>query len=145
MRITVLTITLLAIAALQAGAEKRIIEIKARKFFYSPNIIRVRRGDEITIRLISEDVQHGFFLDGYEVRTSAHPGLDGSVSFIADKAGRYNFRCSVTCGEFHPFMVGYLVVGPNIRFYLFIVIIGLIGLASLAVILLTRKKGVTHG
>lgn len=145
MRKAVLTITLLAIAALQVGAAQRIIEIKARKFFYKPHIIRVRRGDEITIRLISEDVQHGFFLDGYGVRTSAYPGQDGSVSFIADKTGRYNFRCSVTCGEFHPFMVGYLVVGPNIRFYLFIVIIGLIGLASLAIVLKSRKKGVPHG
>ncbi|MFQ5953349.1 MAG: cupredoxin domain-containing protein [Candidatus Omnitrophota bacterium] len=107
-------------------AEERLFEIKAKKFNYTPNIIKVNKGDTVKIRLISEDVHHGFFLDGYKVETSAHPGQEGSVKFVVDKTGRFNFRCSVTCGEFHPYMVGYLVVGPNSRFLLYTgLIIGL--------------------
>ena len=121
-------------------AKERFVEVRAKKFFYTPNIIKVDRGDEITIRLISEDVTHGFYLDGHGIEMQAHTGEDGSISFVAEKAGRFNFRCSVTCGEFHPFMVGYLVVRPNIRFYLFSIIVVAIGLLSLATILLTKKK-----
>ena len=122
-----------------AWAAEKFFEIHAKKFSYTPNIIKVNRGDIVKIRLISEDVHHGFFLDGYGVRTSAHPGQEGSAKFVADKPGRYTFRCSVTCGEFHPYMVGYLVVGPNSRFWLFAAIVGILGLASI-VKLISRKE-----
>jgi len=122
-----------------ASAEERFFEIKAKKFSYTPNIITVNRGDTVKIRLLSEDVHHGFFLDGYGIKTSAHPGMEGSLKFIADKPGRYTFRCSVTCGEFHPYMVGYLVVGPNSRFWLYGGIVLGIGIISLLTIF-SRKK-----
>ena len=120
-------------------AAERFFEIKAKKFSYTPNIIKVNKGDRVKIRLVSEDVHHGFFLDGYGVRTSAHPGQEGSLTFVADKTGRYSFRCSVTCGEFHPYMVGYMIVGPNSRFYLFGAIVLFIGLGNV-LLALTRKK-----
>lgn len=140
MRKAGICITLGIILCSTAWAEERLIEIKAKKFSYTPNIVKVDRGDEVTIRLISEDVTHGFYLDGHGIEMHAHPGEDGSVTFVAKKTGRFNFRCSITCGEFHPFMVGYLVVRPNIRFYVFVIIIAVIGLSSLTAILLTRKR-----
>ena len=135
-----IVILLITLAAVSWGKE-RVIEISAKKFSYTPHIVKVDRGDEVTIRLISEDVTHGLYLDGYGNETRAHPGQDGSITFIADKTGRYNFRCSVTCGEFHPFMVGYLVVRPNSRFHLFTILVGALGLVSLAVTLIARKRG----
>lgn len=128
------------LAVSPAEAAERFFEVKARKFSYTPNIIKVNRGDTVRIRLISEDVHHGFFVDGYGVKTSAHPGMDGSLQFIADKPGRYSFRCSVTCGEFHPYMIGYMTVRPNSRFWLYAVILLLIGFGSMAGITLVKKK-----
>ncbi len=118
-------------------AEKKIIEVRAKKFEYKPNIIKVNKGDTVTVRLISEDVHHGFYLDGYEISTFAHPGQDGSLTFIANKTGRFSFRCSNTCGEFHPYMIGYLIVEPNYRYYFFIGLTILFGVGNL---LLTIKK-----
>ncbi len=100
-----------------ARGEERAVTIVARRFHYTPNIVRVRRGDVVTIRLVSEDVHHGLYLDGYEVQTSALPGQDGVVRFVADRTGRFAFRCSVTCGAFHPYMIGYLKVEPDYRFW----------------------------
>ena len=94
-------------------AAERFFEVKAKKFSYTPNIIKVNKGDKVNIRLISEDVHHGFFVDGYGVKTSALPGQEGALSFTADKSGRFSFRCSVTCGSLHPYMIGYFYVGPN--------------------------------
>jgi len=113
-------------------------EVKAKKFSYTPNVIEVNKGDLVRVRLISEDVHHGFYVDGYGISTSAHPGQDGSLKFIADKPGRFCFRCSVTCGEFHPYMVGYLVVKPNSRFNIYAAAVILIGLGSLVIVF--RKK-----
>ena len=121
-----------------AAAEEVFIEVKARKFAYTPSIIKVRKGDSVKLRLLSEDVQHGLFIDGYKVNTSAHPGQDGSLSFTADKPGRFAFRCSVTCGEFHPYMIGYLVVTPNARFSLFIAALAAVGVVHTVVVF--RKK-----
>ncbi|MGH9600932.1 MAG: cupredoxin domain-containing protein [Terriglobales bacterium] len=94
---------------------EHVITLTAKRFQYSPNIIEVNRGDKVTIRLLSTDVHHGFYLDGYEQETSARPGMDGSVTFVADNVGRYAFRCSMTCGSFHPYMIGHLRVKPDLR------------------------------
>jgi cytochrome c oxidase subunit 2 len=125
-------------------AAEKFFEVKAKKFSYTPNIIMVNKGDVVRIRLISEDVHHGFFLDGYGVKTSAYPGQEGSLKFTADKNGRFAFRCSVTCGEFHPYMIGYLVVGPNTRFLGFVFVILGIGLISILYMIL-RKNKVNNG
>lgn len=122
-----------------AFAEERLLEIRAKKFSYTPNIIKVNKGDVVKIRLISEDVHHGFYLDGYGVRTSAHPGQDGNLKFVADRTGRFSFRCSVTCGEFHPYMVGYLVVGPNSRFLVFVFLTIALGIVSFAFVAFRRR------
>ena len=123
--------------ATSSFADERFFEIKAKKFSYDPHIIKVNKGDKVRIRLISEDVTHGIFVDGYGIETQAYPGQEGSLSFVADRPGRFSFRCSVTCGEFHPYMVGYLVVGPNTRFLGFVFVVLAIGLVS---ILWTLKK-----
>ena len=120
-------------------AEEKSFELKAKKFSYTPNIIEVNKGDVVKIRLISEDVHHGFYLDGYGVETSAHPGQDGNVKFVADKTGRFSFRCSVTCGEFHPYMIGYLVVGPNSRFLIYMLLTIALGVVSFAFIAFRRR------
>lgn len=95
--------------------QERSITVTATRFSYSPHVIEVNRGDRVTIRLLSGDVHHGFYVDGYEFETSARPGSDGSVTFVANRSGRFSFRCSLTCGPFHPYMVGYLRVRPDFR------------------------------
>lgn len=94
---------------------EQIIEVKAHQFAYEPGIIEVNKGDHITIILESEDVVHGLYLDGYEIETNTLLGENSSISFIADRTGKFPFRCSVTCGNFHPYMVGWLIVNPNIN------------------------------
>jgi hypothetical protein len=32
---------------------------------------------------------------------------------VAEKTGVFRFRCSVACGNLHPFMIGKLQIGPN--------------------------------
>lgn len=95
----------------------RTIEIIGRRYFYTPNRVAVNRGDRITLRLKSADVHHGLYLDGYELEMHAKPGEIGEFRFTADKTGRFNFRCSVTCGSFHPYMIGHLVVRPDYRLF----------------------------
>jgi cytochrome c oxidase subunit 2 len=95
--------------------QERVITMTAKRFAYDPSILEVNRGDRVTVLLRSTDVHHGFYLDGYEQEMTARPGQDGTVSFVANRTGRFVFRCSMTCGPFHPYMVGYLRVKPDLR------------------------------
>ena len=58
--------------------------------------------------------------DDLEMEALTPAGLIGKATFVADKPGRFTFRCSETCGEFHPYMVGFMEVTPNSRFHLFV-------------------------
>jgi len=96
-----------------AVATTRHIPITAGDFGFTPGIIRVNPGDRVTLELASADVVHGLYLDEYDVSLTAEPGQPSTVTFIAEKTGTFRFRCSVTCGALHPFMMGKLQVGTN--------------------------------
>jgi cytochrome c oxidase subunit 2 len=124
--------------------EPRIINVIAKRFEYQPNRISVQKGELITLRMESLDVTHGLYLDGYGIDMKARPGLIGKATFVADKPGRFSFRCSETCGEFHPYMIGLFEVLPNNRFGLFIWIIGISFVTILSLVLFKgrNEKGV---
>jgi heme/copper-type cytochrome/quinol oxidase subunit 2 len=94
-----------------------MITVQADDFTYSPATIRVRPGDVVTLRFEPQDVVHGLAIDGYDVSLTADPGQPAEATFVADRSGKFRFRCSVACGSLHPFMTGELRVGPNLLFW----------------------------
>ena len=97
-----------------SAATAHQVTLDARMFAFEPARLRVNQGDQVTITLVSTDVVHGFYLDGYGIDVRAEPGKPAQASFVADKQGKFRFRCSVSCGALHPFMIGELIVGPNV-------------------------------
>ena len=91
-------------------------DLTARQFAFEPATIRVNRGDTVTIHLVSQDAEHGLYLDGYGVNMQAEPGRSSEITFVVDREGSFEFRCSVTCGPLHPFMIGKLSVEPDLSF-----------------------------
>ena len=87
--------------------------IDAQRFEYSPSTLIVNPGDRVTIELTATDVVHGLSIDGYNLATTADPGQTARLTFVANRQGSFRFRCSVTCGNLHPFMIGKLEVGQN--------------------------------
>ena len=92
----------------------RQITLLASQWRYSPGIVTVNEGDPVTVILKTDDVVHGFYLDGYGVSAGVRPGEPTEIHFVATKAGRWMFRCTTTCGSFHPYMIGWLRVQPNL-------------------------------
>ena len=123
-----------------AAPTQRILRIEASQFAYAPAVVAVNPGDIVTIELVSTDVVHGLYMDGYGVSATADPGQTARLTFIADKPGSFRFRCIVTCGALHPFMIGKLLVGPNSWLMR---AIGLVILAMSGVLILhpSRAKG----
>jgi heme/copper-type cytochrome/quinol oxidase subunit 2 len=108
--------TFLPIAFASGQGETREFILEASRFSYSPNRLRVNLGDTVTLRVRPQDVSHGLYLDGYNLKTRAMPavpgvpGGEGVLTFVADTPGQFRFRCAVTCGPLHPFMIGELNV-----------------------------------
>lgn len=139
-----LVLLMYGLSAGQAGENEKFFEIKAKKFSYTPNIIRVQKGDTVNLRLVSEDVHHGFYLDGYGLSMTALPGKEGNLKFVAGSPGRFMFRCSVTCGEFHPYMIGHLRVEPNTPFWLFAAGVAVLFAGALLFALSRRMEDQEH-
>lgn len=95
----------------------RIVEIQASQFAFSPGTIKVNPGDRVILNLKATDVVHGLYIDNYGLSMTVDPGQKGSMEFTADQAGTFRFRCSVACGDMHPFMIGKLQVGVNWMFW----------------------------
>src|SRR6266511_5250027 len=117
--------------------QERTFRIDARQFAYSPSELNVNPGDRVTIQLVSTDVVHGLYVDGYDISVEADPGQTATLTFVADKSGSFRFRCNVTCGAMHPFMIGKLTVGTN---HWLSRSLGLTVLAIISVIVSTKQK-----
>ena len=136
----------------QQPPRERTLTIIAHKYAYDPPILRVNQGDQIHIRLVAKDVTHGFYLEGYDLDAKVrpenptfwvrHPSAGEEykeaeeIQFTANRAGKFHYRCSITCGYMHPFMQGELIVSPN---YLYSTSVGLaLGLAAAMLVILRR-------
>ena len=128
----ILVSILLVKPAPEVGRGEINLNIKAQRWAYEPYRVVVNRGDRINLKLASRDVVHGFFLEAHDIEAAIYPGRlqfhlrhpssdknytpVEQVVFDADRSGKYYYRCSVTCGTLHPFMLGELIVQPNYPF-----------------------------
>jgi heme/copper-type cytochrome/quinol oxidase subunit 2 len=109
-------VVLLLPVPFSAAPASRQVTMTADQFAFDPPVLRVNRGDRVLLTLQATDVVHGFYLDGYGIEARVEPGISQQVEFVADRVGKYRYRCSVSCGTLHPFMIGELVVNPNLTF-----------------------------
>lgn len=113
----VLTVAFAPVPITPKTPTDRFFHVDAESFAYSPAVLTVNPGDQVTIELASTDVVHGLYVDGYDVSVIADPGQPATLTFVTDKSGTFRLRCSITCGALHPFMLGKLQVGTNLLFW----------------------------
>jgi plastocyanin len=92
------------------------VTLKAEQYAFDPPVVRVNQGDRVVLNLQATDVVHGVYIDEYGIDVRLEPGITEHVEFVANKAGKFRYRCSVACGTLHPFMIGEMVVGPNLPY-----------------------------
>ncbi|MSO49654.1 MAG: hypothetical protein EXQ49_07095 [Acidobacteria bacterium] len=95
---------------------KRDFNVSAKKFRFTVSgtdaqEIKVSQDDLVRITLEAEDIPHSFTLPDYRIQKRVEPGHEVMFEFRAEKAGRFEFHCSMTndsCRE--RGMVGALIV-----------------------------------
>ncbi len=74
----------------------RTINVEAGSFYYTPNEIRVKKGEKIKLVLNSVDMMHDFVIDELGVKIPVTKGgSSATVEFTADTAGTFEYYCSV--------------------------------------------------
>jgi heme/copper-type cytochrome/quinol oxidase subunit 2 len=115
--LAVLLILAAPVPAFAGPTTTHTFRLEASSFQYSPAVLQVKPGDRVTLEVAATDVVHGLYIDGYNLDVVADPGQTARLTFVADRPGSFRFRCSVTCGALHPFMIGKLNVGPDWLFW----------------------------
>ncbi len=93
-----------------ATGEVQEFNIAGKDLKYSISEIRVKQGDTVRINFSSQDMMHDWRLDEFGAATKVLPaGQSETIEFIANKAGEYEYYCSV--GNHRQMgMVGALIV-----------------------------------
>lgn len=86
------------------------IQMTCKKYSYSPDPIRVRKGERVRLVITCSDHDHGIKIDEFNIDTKLKKGVPTPVEFTADKAGTFTYKCSVHCGMGHSHMKGTLIV-----------------------------------
>ena len=94
----------------QVGSNEYEVVIQASEGGYSPSEIRVPVGAQVTFRLLSVDIPHGFFIDETGVKLSPVPEEYRETVHVFDSVRVHDFYCDEYCGGGHDFMRGRIIV-----------------------------------
>jgi cytochrome c oxidase subunit II len=97
-------------AAFAEDQAEPVIKITAKKFEFSPDVIRLKKGVPVILEFTSLDRLHGFNCPDLKVRTDIVPGKISRVRVVPDKTGTFPFHCDIFCGEGHEDMTGTIIV-----------------------------------
>jgi cytochrome c oxidase subunit 2 len=91
--------------------DRRVVRVSAERFAFTPSEISVTVGEEIELRVKSDDTSHGFRIIGTETDVAIPKRGQGEtvVVFKAPAAGKFEIECSRMCGAGHSFMRGVIV------------------------------------
>jgi cytochrome c oxidase subunit 2 len=94
----------------RAQADAPVIKIVAKKFDYTPSVIRLKKGVPVVLEFTTLDVFMGFKVPTLGVRADIIPGKLTRLNLVPDKIGTFPFLCDIFCGTGHEDMTGSLVV-----------------------------------
>ncbi len=82
----------------------RVIQIRAKRFEFTPSHITLKKGEPVVLQLSSEDVTHGFFVRPLKIDAEIQPGKTTEVEVTPQAAGAYTIICDHFCGVNHGAM-----------------------------------------
>jgi cytochrome c oxidase subunit II len=95
----------IGLSPLAAGDQTpKTISITAQRFYFSPNEITVKKGQEVTLVIESKDVTHGLVVEDLGVRTEVKKGGSAEVKFTPETVGTFEGKCAHFCGKGHGSM-----------------------------------------
>ncbi len=83
-------------SAMKQESTTKEVTVTGQNFSFSPDTIEVKKGDKVKITFKNSGGTHDFIIDAFNVATKRiTSGQEETVQFTADKAGQFEFYCSV--------------------------------------------------
>ena len=92
------------------AVERDTIEMTAEDFHFTPEVLHVKKGTLVTLKIKSIDGTHGFKLGAFGIDERLDENETKVIEFYAGQKGEYGFRCSHFCGLGHLGMTGTLII-----------------------------------
>lgn len=92
------------------ASQEQVVKISAKRFEYSPSVIKVKVNTPVVLELTTLDRLHGFAIPDLKIEAEIKPGEVTRVRFVPQKTGTFAFHCNVFCGSGHEDMAGELIV-----------------------------------
>ena len=89
---------------------RQSLDISAERYKFTPEVIRVKKGTLLTLKITSIEGTHGFQLKAFGIDVRLDEGETKIVELYAGEKGEYPFRCSHLCGIGHLGMTGKIIV-----------------------------------
>lgn len=96
----------------QATPQGRVIPVTAELWKFTPNVLRAQQSEEVVLQITGISGTHGFSAPDLGINATVIQGQTITVPLPTDKAGTFDFRCSVPCGVGHQDMKGQIVIAP---------------------------------
>ena len=97
-------------AAAPAKRPVRTFQVYGDNWEFLPNVIQVKKGDHVVLKLRAYRASRSFVLKAYKIDVLMPQDEDVKVEFDADKAGTFPFKCGRPCGDGCAKLRGKLIV-----------------------------------
>jgi len=94
----------------KAPAQARMVMVHSSNWEFTPNVIRLKKGENVSLHLMGMEGNHGFKVPGLGVSASMGQGEMNMVKIPTDKAGSFEFFCNIQCGAGHDDMRGTILI-----------------------------------
>jgi heme/copper-type cytochrome/quinol oxidase subunit 2 len=72
------------------------IEIEAGSFYYKPSVLKLKKGEKVTLKLNSVSMMHDFNIDELSLKIPVTKSGDvASVEFTPTEVGEFEYYCSI--------------------------------------------------
>ncbi len=85
-----------ATKATSTSASVKSFTVEGKNFSFSPSTLTVKKGDKVKITFKNSGGMHDWVLDEFNAKTKQiAAGASETIEFVADKAGTFEYYCSV--------------------------------------------------
>lgn len=75
----------------QEAATQFELVVRGRRLVSGPAVLQVRQGEQVILRVTSDEADE-LHLHGYDLSLSLAPGERGSLVFVAEQSGRFEYE-----------------------------------------------------
>ncbi|MBY0539324.1 cupredoxin domain-containing protein [Patescibacteria group bacterium] len=79
----------------ETGGTVKEFTVDGKNFSFTPELVSVKKGDTVRIKFVNSQGFHDFVIDEFKVATPQIKEGEAVVEFVADKAGSFEYYCSV--------------------------------------------------